>query len=67
MRDIAKVLGVHHCNVSNAMERPKGFSDCGVMLWTLFFQRKRIDGCTNEDKDVTITWCASKICVNPNK
>jgi hypothetical protein len=67
MRDIAKVLGLHHCNVFNAMERPKVFSDYGVMLWTFFFQRKRIDGCTNEDKYVAITWWASKICVNPNK
>lgn len=31
-RDIAKVLGVHHCNVFNAMERPKVFSDYGAML-----------------------------------
>jgi hypothetical protein len=31
-RDIARVLGVHHYNVSNAMERPKVFSDYGAML-----------------------------------
>jgi hypothetical protein len=67
MKDIARVLCVHHCNVSNVMERPKVFSDCGVVLWTLSFQRKRIDGCTNEDKDAAITWWASKIRVNPNK
>jgi hypothetical protein len=40
MRDnIAIILGVHHHNVLNAMERPKVFSDSGAMLWTLFFQR----------------------------
>jgi hypothetical protein len=67
MRDIAKVLGVHHHNVFNVMERPKVFSDYSAMLWTLSFQRKRIDGCTNEDKDVTIAWWAFEILVNPNK
>jgi hypothetical protein len=49
------------------MERPKVFNDCGAVLWTLYFQRKRIDGCTNEDKDVTIAWWACEIRVNPNK
>jgi hypothetical protein len=31
-RDIARVLGVPHCNVSNAMERPKVFSGYGAVL-----------------------------------
>ncbi len=40
MRDnIARILGVHHHIVLNAMERPKVFSDSRAMLWTFSFQR----------------------------
>ncbi len=37
MRNIARVLGVHHRNASNEMERCKVFNDYGAMLWTLSF------------------------------
>lgn len=58
MKYIARVLGVHHHDVFNAMERCKVFSDCDVVLWTLSFQKKRADGCINEDKVTTIVWWA---------
>jgi hypothetical protein len=58
MKYIARVLGVHHRNVFNAMERCKVFSDCDAVLWTFSFQKKRDDGCINEDKVTTIVWWA---------
>ncbi len=66
MKYIARVLSVHHHNVFNAMERHKVFSDCDVVLWTLSFQKKRVDGCIKENKVTTIAWWASETCVNPN-
>jgi len=66
MKYIARVLSVHHHNVFNAWKGCKVFSDCDVVLWKLSFQKKRVDGCINEDKVTTIAWWASETCVNPN-
>jgi hypothetical protein len=56
MNGIVRVVGLHHRNIANALERHRIANDPSIPLWSLLIRNRKIDGCTIDVKNVAIAW-----------
>jgi hypothetical protein len=66
-RQVAKVLRIHHRNVSKAVVRREVMHTAGDFLFSLSVRTKRVDGIALDEKQIIIKWWISETRVSPNK
>jgi hypothetical protein len=66
-RQVAKVLRIHHRNVSKAVVRREVMHTAGDFLFSLSVRTKRVDGIALHEKQIIIKWWISETRVSPNK
>jgi hypothetical protein len=64
---MARVLGVHHQNVSKAIVHQAFTCDTGVPLWTLSVRKKRNADNPHVIRNLVVNWWATKTQISPNK
>ena len=67
MRELGRVLGIHHRNISHAISKRELVHSRGDFLVVLTFRRKRTDGISEMDREVILRWWVSETRVSPNK
>jgi len=67
MRELARALGVHHCNISLAIAKRELMHSRGDFLVVLTIRKRRNDGINDSDKEVIVGWWMSETRVSPNK
>lgn len=65
-RGVAKLLDVHHRNISLAIVRREEIED-GCFLWTLSIRKRRTDGIPESVKTFVIKFWAKNTRVSPNR
>jgi len=66
-RQVARVLRIHHRNVSKAVVRREVLHSVGEILFSLSVRAKRADGLGLDERCVIIKWWISETRVSPNK
>ena len=66
-RQVAKVLRIHHRNVSKAVVRREVLHTAGDFLFSLSVRTNRVDGIALDEKQIIINWWISETRVSPNK
>ena len=66
-RQVARVLRIHHRNVSKAVVRREVLHIAGEFLFSLSVRTKRVDGIAIDEKQIIIRWWISETRVSPNK
>ena len=66
-RQVARVLRIHHRNVSKAVLRREVLYSAGDFLFFLSVRTKRADGIALDEKQIIIKWWISETRVSPNK
>lgn len=67
VRQVARVLGVHHRNIHEAINKRELVSARGEFLCTLTVRKKRADGLNDGERNAIICWWVSESRVSPNK
>jgi hypothetical protein len=66
-RQVARVLRIHHHNVSKAVVRREVLHTAGDFLFSLSVRTNRVDGLGLDEKQIIIKWWISETRVSPNK
>ena len=66
-RQVARVLRIHHRNVSKAVVRREVLHAAGDFLFSLSVRTKRVDGLGLDEKQIIIKWWILETRVSPNK
>ena len=66
-RQVARVLRIHHRNVSKAVVKREVLHTAGDFLFSLSVRTKRVDGLGLDEKRIIIKWWISETRVSPNK
>jgi hypothetical protein len=64
---MARMLGVHHQNISKAIVHQVVTCDTEVPLWTLSMRKKGNDDNPHVIRNIVVNWWAIKTRINPNK
>ena len=66
-RQVARVLRIHHRNVSKAVVRQEVLHTAGDFLFSLSMRTKHVDGLGLDEKHIIIKWWILETRVSPNK
>lgn len=67
MRKKARLLGVHHRNVSAAILRRKKMDSAERFQWVLSARKVRVDVLSTATKNVVVSWWISETRMSPNR